>query len=838
MVKSAHLARDNDDQFINPRNQWGWAERFAVKMLRPAVTAQTPGKAETVAQLANWQATSNPWMTLGYKQEYAYIPQFPFPYSPIWVPFARYLTGQLGEDALKEASKWVFVAPSAANMISKTVENLNHKVPVTPPDVRAAVKKLFTIRIPSDAFVFPKRDADRTKWQVQAVNNVVEWLTHDAMPDGAGHFSDDAPYPLKDTSPGLPWILMKPEQGTTYGHGHNPKLLGPLFLNKDSVARRFLGKMLLQYLDGPHLREIWAINAAGASTATVEEAKARIMELGRRFYTSCVSSLHPTVDSGGEKPSNFKAHLMYNQLAGNVKPVLADEIAQGKPNRSVYSTAALLRLLGTRMSHLAYEYLESPYAEKKFSFVKGGAARLTATMLELLDVESLRDAGAHRHSEVLRNVEAEDVLWFAPDVKAMDMHSADDNVEDFHRHDLAGSIPLSSRIDLEQVLLLMCVGVLEESIVHPVVLFVASTEYRPTHLNTSGNAFVYLINQRRATAVGAVLTGDGARLMDAPHSPDYQIRWNNEAHPATLQEAFAGDRTAFKAWGDDMLIGVRIKPRVTAAGQKLYVNSREESGRISPGTTAWLEPMEQVNGRNRPLWYTADQGKGVLLEHVEKILGLTFKPETLGVYRSLSTPEVLGHHLVFSTEFSDSPTILAARPLAKILFSSIWPKHMPGSGSTLTPHTYALLRLTGAMLEAAHAYPEAVVAIQQAFASTLRVAAGVDWTNQWLVDQFNVDVGNPYVWGFDEPSKVLAELLGFKLGRLPTREQVWELQTGVVPPRAQATAEEISDGSEEIDMALLGDAPVSSDTDVTAHVDLDLLSGTDQGATSGEAVDH
>jgi len=812
-IMAAHVARANEPEFINPRSGWTWDQRFAVKMVKPAVSITNPSKAELVAALSPFQATAHTFRTAGFDREYSYNPNFTHPYGPAWPYFARGLDPvPTSRDALMAASKWVFVPPSPSSMVAKTVKNLSADVPPCPPELWKSMHEAYKLRPVPEMFTFPKLPADRKGWLAQTVDDVVEWLTHDAAPKLDGHFSDEVPYPLKGTSPGLPWIIMKTPEGRSYGDGHSQAMMEAAVLSERSVLRRFLTALLSTYLK--KFQTIWGIGKGSDAKPTTSPEAARLatIALGRQCYTAAVASTAPAMDIGGHDFKTFQMHLMYNQMAGNVKPVTYDDLEAGKPDRSVYSTPYLLRLLTTRLSHISYDALQCDYAIKSFKWVEGGAEAMMGHIEDKLDARTWVTGPGPEH---LHAVENEDCVFLNPDVKAMDMHVHASYVEDFHRHDVSGMFVFNKPGQMHQALINMIIGVSEGSIAEPVVLFNNGTFYRPRHLNTSGNAFVYLVNQKAVGSISVLLRGETG----------YE-KYNEYA-----LNRFG--RVMHVAWGDDMLIGLKLPPATDVLGNKIPVNKRLSNGDYDPNAKL---PVSL-----RTLWQGDGDAPGKIPKKIKKLLGFELKPETLHIHRSLTGAEILGHNVWATTEFGE-PQFLAARPLEKVIFSVMWPKHFQGTGSPITPAIYAALRCAGAFLEAALAYPSIRQPLREIYAHAVRSSTAVNWRDARIADQFELEVGSPYMWGTGvRPAEVLGKLeTGFSLGRFPSLEAVWELQTGLPYPRAISEVAEVSEGSEEVDLeALAGLIPEDFDEELEPEFDqepeseadaapMDPLAGLDQ----------
>lgn len=779
--------RENIDALISPASKWTWDQRFAVRVRRPGIPVGSPSKSDILGVLHRLKPVQIKLLEAGYKQEYAYNPSFTDPDCDVWLGFCRdVLQESFYQETLKNMSRLTFTPPTLASMIRKTAQYLGPDLPEVDPEIFKLLREHYRYAIPAAAFVFPKRTkpaaTDRPGFEKEVVDNVNAWLQTPDIPEADGTFARvDRPFVLKATSAGFPYCVTKAPSGASWNNCHSPAFLEDFLTSKTSVTRRFLTRTLDLALR--KRAEAWSGDWAEDTVDSTPMQAARVfMDAGARWYDKIYAQNRASRDTGGSADDDFWPHFVKTVMAGNIKPVTLAEIEEGKPDRSVYNSPALLRYLSAKINMLAYDHIKCDWYHRP-GWLKGNAQTYVHEIMTALG-EREYQLMPHGKLEHLSLIGTPNTVDLKPDVKAMDMHTQPEFIREHYRHDIATPLVASGfgKADIEKAMLFVLIGFISRAGELPMCLSNAGVMYFPTHLNDSGAAHTYLVNEKRSGITWLALKD---LLPGQKHK---------------IATEFPGSQTFVRAVGDDCHIVIKLPSRFTGAGD-LHVNTRDATGEPTPEAKQYFREF-------RTFWRGAGEKLGGLAAEINKAAGWTFKAETLEPARDLSTNPFLGHHLYWSKEFvsEDRPlgVVLAARPLESILFSASWPKTLLSKFQTnqgLTPNAFTAIRCYAAFLEAAPAYPGVRTALTNLFEEKKRVAGQVTWDSAGIRSLADDELANPALFGFDRaPSDVLeAEVRDFTLGSMPSIEDVWLLHTGQALPQ-RVTIESSEESGEEPDL--------------------------------------
>jgi hypothetical protein len=793
--------KDSTQELINPRSQWTWEQRFAVKKRRAGIPTSSVNKAEIAAALVRLHPADRPLLRAGFKMDYAYSPTFTDPDVDVWAYLCRdLLPEQFYREELARQSKMIFIPPTVANMVRKTAKYLGPDMPQIHPQYLELMHKYYKVQVPATAFSFPKTTIapkdDLDGYVEQVVSHLAEWFSCPDEPLADGSFAKpraERRFVLKNTSPGSPYVVTDSPDGLPWRSCHAPGFLEHFLHGPTSVVSRFL-RMATKEVLSARKRAYEGVDDAVPDQRRI--ALGRFVDRGRRFYTKVLAQNHASLDDGGLDVTSFWSHFVRTVMAGNIKPVTLDEIEEGKPDRSVYNDPALIRFFSAKFSLLAYAHLSCPWYHKP-GWMNGKAGAFVREAAAALD-ETADVRLVDGPIPTLKAIEFPHCVDIKPDVRAMDMHTHPEILKDYYEHDLIGPlVPVAQRTNIHVAVLAFVIGVLSEAAQHPMCLTNSGVMYFPKHLNSSGAAHTYMVNMKNTTPVYLGLRGElpGQKYV--------------------LQKEYAGVRFFHRAVGDDQMIVIRLPEIATPTGF-LPINSRDRDGSILAATTSTFNAFVKFFRGSDP-----DKVTG-LMKEVQKFAGWEFKPETLAVSRNLSATAFLGHHLYVSEEFvtkeGDAGAVLAARPLHQILFSAEWPKSQltkRQQEAGLTHNVYTAVRAISAMLEASAAYPGVRMALTNIFEEKKKVLGQVGWDSDPLRELVNDELSNPHLWGFEQSALDIIEDSDpdFILSHAPSLEQIWRLHTGQELPRriALESSEEPLEEDLELDLSDLEPDLTSSD---------------------------
>jgi len=826
-----------------PDTQWQWHERFGVAMRRVNGPTASPSAAKIMATLSACEPVARPLVPKGFRMEYNYSPSQGDPDQLAYTVMAAFLPDtETYRTAFRAATKLVYLGPPLSNMTKKTGAVLTdlsktRKFPELPATkewinkygtasyadlLEAEVRKLWDCNIPESAFTFPKiigkakgEDGKLSgAWVDQVIANVSTWLLVDGDPDHEGNFADSAPLIMKATSPGMPWVLSKPEGAASWGNAHSKELLDAFcyapslgFSSKSSTLYRFLHLLLTDAHFGVlALRQkAFKVDKDGVPRATsAEAAQYFASKSGSRAYHSIYKSdrgVHP--DTAGLREGNiydFRMHIVNLAMAGNIKPIERSEIAEGKPDRTVWSSSLLCRVLGGRIGHLTYQHFNSPNKYRP-GFMRGGTEKLVADVCKELGLDP--DGATllpDKDTPTLCRAEWEGALWSFPDVKAMDL-SVDEIDKKVATDAMFTNLPMDHR-RIETMLLAAVFGFFQACLMQPEGLTNSGVFYYPKDINLSGNNYTYLINQVRSLRVTLGLNG---KLPN---------------QKTTLQRELPNCKFVHRSVGDDQLIGLWTPPMTTAAGETVYANSRNASGTMNGNAKYRFDIVKKAYES------VLDEINLALAPGLDSRAG-AFKTDTKDLLTSISDGAFLSHHIQWTTMHGGA--WIAHRPLTKLIFTPIWPRRAikDWDSTGITPAGLTALRAFATALEAGVAFPGLNNACQQVFSEAGRRSGQLSLADPAYHAAFNESFSDPSAIGEDvfetSPYAILegiAESIGedFLPTSWPTESFIWALHTGKeLEPELLESSEDTSvPPSEQLEIDDLGDSESPREANASA----------------------
>lgn len=449
-----------------------------------------------------------------------------------------------------------------------------------------------------------------------------------------------------------------------------------------------------------------------------------------------------------------KAHWTWQMAAGNCKIIKRSEVSEGKPDRAIFQSPLFMRVVGGCLTQAYQSAVDHPGFLKHFSWAYGGALRLvdkiTARVQSLTGLKEGDDytwSFASMPEDELRQLGLDDGVFYM-------IHT----VSDDENKSLVFSFPDVKSWDLT-----------------------APPVYYDHH------------EERTQKFIEKCDTTPGLKAL-----------WKRISSWLTRKTREARIQT-------NSSIVFNLTDRVMSGGARTYIQNTEGNltGRIALDMYAW----EKLHPNVEFIPFEANFACGDDLlaatasryrKHLERanaavteVLGQQYKPETLGIYDSLSSQPFLGRHIV-GFEMNGQRAIVAIRPWRSILASVLFAKHNPPKG--VSHYSYALVRLSAAWDEGALFYPRL-----RRFFSALwdaLLASGAQWPTQsaeQLVDsdKYFVDAeGSPI-----PPSPVLRSL-----------GDLWHLHTG----------QEAVASDEETPAPLVPDEEDLGDLDIMGFDNLDL----------------
>jgi len=515
-----------------------------------------------------------------------------------------------------------------------------------------------------------------------------------------------------------------------------------------------------------------------------------------------------------ERPplSAFAHHTLWTTQAGNVKPVTVDDLKDNKPNRAVYSSSALTRVIASKHAANLYEAMEHPSFRHSPTWTNGGTdafvseiETMTGTQrvtghsppVEFYNLsnstgigfseqaklaEEERYSGPRTHFKITDEGEypkpipnPKGLFFTAPDGRSWD-HTIQPEFISLTGKLSCDAVPLPASLSQFDVYFyaLQCflIGFSIENAIQAQIMLSSGVVVMLQGLNPSGFNYTFLVNQVKSIGI-RVFVGD----VLSPHQPSYIPGNLARFNSMNLELAY------HTATGDDQLYAFRVaRPHARRDDYDDYLPGhppRNDSAKAMAGKTARL--------LHTKLWGTKENPG--LFRPLESACGVSWKETTTEVSDNLSTLAYLSVHVVAASPFGNE-ILTVSRALDKIIHMVLWP-HQNLHGSGLTQGVYGALLAEAAYVEGALLFDVIGRITQELF---LRFAKG------WSKSKIPVIVHNetidrlasavfghvPALKGTDTPVYV----------RFPSKEKVYELMTGEQPPSPVQGADVSTSGEE------------------------------------------
>jgi len=680
-----------------PQSNWTFEERWEVGWQKIRFTDQPMTAVEMIASLGKLFRYRANLLTIGYNRDYAYIPAPSSPRPEFWIYVCLYA---LPEDfpTIRELASKVYIPPSLSNMITKIRTNLLKEVR---PPLQSTIDYLYS----SIKYNFPEESisalaleytGDLAKQWTWAVEKLLDWLL--IHPNGTPVSTPSFPYNCTLKSNGNKWGRV--EAG-------NEDLLVDIQLNMKRLLKAIAIRIATKLKRNPN--------------SSIDE----LHDCGLELYQFLLSQT-PRSDAQ-LKTEDLWPHIVWEQAAGNIKPVDAKQVNEGKPDRAIYMSPVVLRFLGMRCSQELTDAFTHPSKMTRFSYASGGAEKLLSNLSDQLYPDSLDDGLEYHMSPKpgsdCQNVHLTNAAVSDPDISSMDMQiektfskiNKDKIVEGYrlttknHLHILAGATFSFLQGTSEKPLILTNLGIF----------------WNPDHLNPSGGPFTYALNELKSCG----MRPDFEKFCSDPCFFGYKPHFGHVAH------------------GDDQRIMYGFDP----IKPNMATNLADYPD--------WKLPVNDHRSLVSSRWASH-------LAKVEKHHHVKFKKETAGISSFLSGSAYLGCAIFFAPEeLYGTPAFVPARMASQSLFTAIWPKH-PGT-KAVNPHALYACRMYSAWYESAVVYKLNQKVLPNAYASAHRLIAKEHFTANF----FTENIINP----FDSDVSIAPPSLP---AELPTQREIFTWLTG------------------------------------------------------------
>ncbi len=770
---------------------------------------------------------------LGYDKQYVYAPEITQPAQKMWWLFCMYAE-KLG-GALVAMRQWVFIPPSSASIIEKYAKSQVGKS--APPSTKG--KRILA----ATWTVNPKSEPrwEQNHWVIEEELPVSEGnssvLFHPIPPADLPH-SDRGRFFAFSTALQMvqnwtmcengaaPWKVSSAcfpySQKTGYELTSSPRWqvdmfgfdfstgLPPSVDEWQAVAE--LGKqqcVLIRFaIESLSRGQVaFKILRGEIPSATDEEFQASYAsdpKWKKRYWELLVAEAKKWYDHAtvGERlstvanpvPTRFcldrnwiVPHLVWTVGPGNVKPVTRAQVKQKKPDRGIYQCPKLLFVTNKRFISDFNMRCENRGYMKNFSFFRGGTDVLFKALVAELGCTE-KDVYVTASRVYVRNVS-----FFFPDVKSMDLTVDPGYEEQFSEFRALNSGLLDRPGHLPRMAQAMAAAMHQCATTEPLLMFDGGYVTKPKHLNPSGGLDTTNQNNYASSETAATLSLHvGVRVPGFDKNADVQ-RYGVEA-------------ITWRFMGDDMLVAVKFRPEEFRASDMFFTaleqfpgNERTLEQEFRRGfddlhkhyaNVAESSNVQIDNFMIHHDWASDYQGPFMFvnaLQWTAKTVGRPFKGETLLPFASPSDSTFLGVSIV-PARWNDEIHYVPARPLEKILFSTMWPRHRAKKGSNMD--FLASVRCVAGAIEASAGYPDTHVVFFNAYSHYVSTL-GKDYMQlleedpaqlSWLLTRELPD-------GYEAAVEAVQSL-----GRFPTYSEIMELVTGV-PSTAAAAAHDISDSA-------------------------------------------
>lgn len=644
----------NPEEYISPSSAWDYTKRYGVYYDSPKIPTENPTKEELRSVLASFQVkVLQDVISLGYSSSYAYNERGTHPSRLVYLLMCRLLTKDLF-NSFRLMKSYVRAPVQLHNIFAKMMPNLSQEVLPPPQEAIKYVIEHASCKAPEVAQYFQIYKKDK-KSAIDAMRAFIA----NAQPT--------------TSSPAYPWVCMKrPNDDESWGRleSTNDPLKAAIF----DVIDRLLG-----FLNG----------ALGKTTqdrqkATVDQA----MIAGASIYDKLYSTVYKnfTLDKVLMKRAVDQSklieylcpHIIFTLSSGNVKPVTAEEIKQGKPNRGIFQSPAVIRIMYMFLASIINTNWKHPSKMANFGWQGGGTERLLNALFEQVGFKQQEfiekvDYLKMRESMIAHDVTFPQAAFAFPDIKAQDQFFHDDirtimykvvirdlvySIDPFYRPLFAAYLGFAKR--------------LEEM---PIIMTNANVIFTPKHLNISGGMF----NSAHSNNHSACLAFEA----------QVKFKW---PFPVKIAHVANGDDAIMMFYSEDKPLGFS-----------------GELGRLPNNYK-----FQDINSYKKDVTNNISQLNSALHKfatYIKHRYSCELKPETLSVHPVLSMGEYLGANIY--VKLDPEIVFMAARPPEKIFFSMLWGQTVQGPG--VSPTMIAAMRTFSAYADATLIYKDAGKCIGQIY---------------------------------------------------------------------------------------------------------------------------
>lgn len=654
IVAQIYKAHTLEADYIPACSNWTYADRFAVWFRKPTQQTLQPSKAEMVEILSFGRPTWNDMVTLGFSI-YAYAPQYTEPFLPAVLYVLSYAPQPVILSDFKLVTQHVWVPPQLPMMLKKARSNMSKELSLNETLVSKLVNQVI-----GESSLDAQQDIafiDKIPISTTTVDAMMRWIKQ----------GDISP-----SSPGFPWNSMKKEDGSPWGNfsATNVPLMEAVF----STVRRLLVALI-----------------GGLSTAKVAEladelAFTSAWKKGQQLYAAIAQ--HALVmdqhvlneQSTQKKVDSLVPHIVWTLASGNVKPVSLEDIKDGKPNRSIFQSSALLRVLMARTGQMIAEGWKHHTHLSHFGWARGGAYRVVKALFNQFPnhapefIPVVPNSPAFGTEPEVRELVEDSFCFATPDISAQDQNFAPAYFDVTYRvlyRDFVSKISTRNYA----LALWALYGFYAAAEVNPVILTNNGVTFRGNHLNPSGGNLTSIHSQNQAACAAAAAK---------------QYPWGSKKtkdYPAIAVEFGSLNK------GDDSLFAFHVDFPVG----KFLMTHAEVTSVLGFTTQAQREAVRQhIASRLRKF-----------AEYCTKNLGFSWKADSLDIYDSFSACTFLGYNIYMMPETArfGVQAFVAARPLWKALFTLVWSQHRPPKTSPMTPQLCAGMRCFAVAYDTILVYP-------------------------------------------------------------------------------------------------------------------------------------
>jgi len=648
------------EMYIQPGSQCSYSDRYAMLWQRPAINQIVPSKQETLARFSTYKAKELALLQKGYAADYVYIPSGTDPSRKVWLFMSKLCSREVFENSFMRMKGHFRTPAQMPNMMQKLITNMAKQIKECPPERIMKAVNESTCHMPDAISFFEDQLANQVQ-PVEAYFNFI--VTANANP----------------TSPSFPWTHMKKPTGDPWGTmgPTNTPLMEAIL----ATIKRLLSVMFATLGVKPEDR----------SRVTNREAFIK----GEELYSRMVKEIYVDfgIDSVLQESVNIRQHSKLHDLAphliwlmgaGNVKPVTADDVKEGKPDRSIFQSPAVVRLMYMALSGSVGDNWNHPSELPHFGWQTGGSQELLERLFDQIPPlanfawqEQILVSPTPKRGFVAHDFSFRNVCFAAPDVKGQDQHFHSSFYEILYRvlnRDFVSRLP-----PLYSKLVSLSLGFLKAMETTPLILTSGNVLFQGAHLNPSGGPFT------------------------ARHSQNHSIVLGNVFKELAPQGCFV----AHVSKGDDALLALYNPKRPVGSifdPSQLPKDSTDNVVTYNGSVESFVQAeYSTLNTSSKSAWMISCR------DHIKKMFSVDLKPETISrVHLTLSDVEFLGAHIriIPSGIYCDFNTFVAARPLPKIFFSILWGQTPPGKG--VNPDLTTCMRIFAAYYDAVLTYADVV----------------------------------------------------------------------------------------------------------------------------------